>query len=548
MRYGLFILLSLFLLQACDVEDKGNYDYTPLNGVTIEIPDTMQNQKLEKIIDTLRINPEVKGDIYGNNDENYEYKWFFCSGKDHKHTVVGTTKNLEWPVSFKPGNYVLYFQIIDKSTGLEWLTSTSLTVFSELTQGWLLLGEVENQLVRLDMLTIKTDGSFVVIDNVFDNSELQLKNARDMIYAGRRDRPGVPHHLWVMTEEKDMKVTWGSAFLPLGEFHEMLTVEEMEVSHETPRIRDMFPRQTAIYGSYMNTMRNYNSRGIVTDKAIYMTTIGYDNSEVYVNPMNRYGATSKEFFKPYPMAFVLGGVGFNGNLNPLFYDMDAECFVKPAGSYGNKPLNCVKLGDRVGDAFPWNQNNRTIVYGENLINSTSDYACNCVALMKDKEGENINYYVYTFRPPRPAWYNGPLGEPTKVAGYTIDKSVAIDFDKATHYTFASRGNVLLYSVGSILYAYDYSYKTLTSMDMGKEICCISGNYVYFGAASYWVATYDESSGTGELRYLELGGANKPELIYDEEDCWPVTMKIKKIEWKYGEDPAEEEPEEEEEGK
>ena len=51
---------------------------------------------------------------------------------------------------------------------------------------------------------------------------------------------------------------------------------------------------------------------------------------------------------------------------------------------------------------------------------------------------------------------------------------------------------------------------------------------------------------GELKLLQLGGAQKPELKYDEEDCWPVTMKVVDVEWKYGEDPAEEEPEEEEE--
>lgn len=49
-----------------------------------------------------------------------------------------------------------------------------------------------------------------------------------------------------------------------------------------------------------------------------------------------------------------------------------------------------------------------------------------------------------------------------------------------------------------------------------------------------------------MKLLQLGGAQKPELKYDEEDCWPVTMKVVDVEWKYGEDPAEEEPEEEEE--
>ena len=48
MRYGLFLLLSLFMWQACDVEDKGNYDYDYQNGVTITFADEEMNQTLEK--------------------------------------------------------------------------------------------------------------------------------------------------------------------------------------------------------------------------------------------------------------------------------------------------------------------------------------------------------------------------------------------------------------------------------------------------------------------------------------------------------------------
>ena len=50
MRYGLFLLLSLFMWQACDVEDKGNYDYDYQNGVTITFADEEMNQTLEKWI------------------------------------------------------------------------------------------------------------------------------------------------------------------------------------------------------------------------------------------------------------------------------------------------------------------------------------------------------------------------------------------------------------------------------------------------------------------------------------------------------------------
>ena len=57
MRYGLFLLLSLFMWQACDVEDKGNYDYDYQNGVTITFADEEMNQTLEKGVDTLKIHP-----------------------------------------------------------------------------------------------------------------------------------------------------------------------------------------------------------------------------------------------------------------------------------------------------------------------------------------------------------------------------------------------------------------------------------------------------------------------------------------------------------
>lgn len=541
MKFRLFLLLSLFVWQACDTKDKGNYDYTPLNGVTIAFANEEANQTLEKGFDTLRIHPEIKGDIYGENEENYEYKWFFCSGKEHKHTVVGTAKDLEWPVTFKPGDYTLYFQVMDKSTGLEWIKSTGLSVFSELTQGWMLLGELPDREIRLDMLTKKADNSLALVENIFDNSEMHLKGARGLNFTGFRSGKQSITHLWLMTDDKDLRLTWGNNFLPVGEFHEIIEVEEMEASRETPRFYDMFPRQFGGYGVMMG-MRSFNERGIVTEHAIYMSKPGYDGTETYPNPMNHYG--DKKFFKPYPMAFVQLGTFPTGNILPLFYDMDEECFVKPNANYGSTATYCIKLADRVGDPFPWNQYKRTIVYGENLQEMSSDNYCHCVAIMKDTEGVDINYYIYKFIPTKKNIYfptGAPL-DPTKKGCFTINKTIAVDFDKASHYMFLSSGNVVLYSVGATLYAYNYTYETITSMDMGADICCIDADVV-FGTNVFWLATYDETTQKGELKYMGVGGNQTPILAVDDEVGFPVTMKIKDVEWKYGEDPAEEEPEE-----
>ena len=82
---------------------------------------------------------------------------------------------------------------------------------------------------------------------------------------------------------------------------------------------------------------------------------------------------------------------------------------------------------------------------------------------------------------------------------------------------------------------------MTSMDMGADICCIDAD-IMKGMNVFWLATYDEGSQKGELKYMGVGGTQTPILAVDDEVGFPVTMKIKDVEWKYGEDPAEEEPE------
>ena len=157
--------------------------------------------------------------------------------------------------------------MIDKSTGLEWITSTGVTVFSELTQGWLVLGELPDKEVRMDMVVSKPrqgkGDTLVFIENIFDNSELHLKGARGLIFTGYRGIKVPAVQLYLMTDDRDFRLTWGNNFWPVAEFHEFSAVEEQEVSRETPRIRDMFPRQANVNYSLGNTMRSYTSRGVV---------------------------------------------------------------------------------------------------------------------------------------------------------------------------------------------------------------------------------------------------------------------------------------------
>ena len=176
-----FLLLALLMWTSCDVEDKGSYDYTELNGITIEGVESLY-EKIGKV-DELIIEPRIKGSILGDDDSNYEYSWFMTS-EDHQRRILSTEKNLKWKVDLIAGTHTVYFQIIDKSTELQWIKSVSLKVTTFFTEGFLLFGDTETGESRLDMIIMPVGQDTAVAENVYDNSTYHLSNARGMIFSG----------------------------------------------------------------------------------------------------------------------------------------------------------------------------------------------------------------------------------------------------------------------------------------------------------------------------------------------------------------------------
>ena len=121
----------------------------------------------------------------------------------------------------------------------------------------------------------------------------------------------------------------------------------------------------------------------------------------------------------------------------VFYDMDAECFVYLKNMYTKV---CAKLTETPG-AFPWEQNKRTIVYGEN--NPVNSYA-----LMKSTENET-DYFIYQMTISYSA-------SKTNAFSFTTDN--ATDIDKATHFSFSVDYPILIYAAGNNLYQYNYEYE------------------------------------------------------------------------------------------
>lgn len=514
----LFMLVLPWWIMSC-VDDKGNYNYMEVNGIQIDSVKTTYD--CIGGVDTLKIAPDLSSTLNLDGGE-YAYSWYICEGV-HEHMEIGNELNLNYKVTLGAGSYRLYLEITDKSTGLKWLTYTTLNVSTYNTRGFLVWGEDQNGYARLDMITMAPGRDTVYAEQVFDNSKLGLMHPTKMIFTNNAMLSQFKH-LFLMTEDRDVLSTSGSYFEYQKDFMDAGMIFTDFAHVEPIRIREFFPRENGYYNGY----RARSNRGYITDDMIVMgsTNLG---AEFFTTPVNRYSGTSTTLFKPYPMAFMSGFDRMN-YLEPMFYDMDADCFVVPNASYSTAKY-CMKLTDNPGDPFPWNNKEigRTLVYGEN---GCENWSGNCSAIMKDTEGK---YYIYVFRSSMRSGY-----KPTKMSCVEINLSVAQGFAEASHYTVSSARTVIIYAVGSKLCAYDYARGYYYEEDLGQEISHLELGFSDDGYSmtGFWVATYDASTGKGVLKRMDVGtNANTLELTERPKEIWPVTMKVVDIEWKNANDNA-----------
>ncbi len=511
----LLYILSVIGLFSC-VDDEGNYDYIKVNEIAInEINaegDTLEGIERRNVIsqiDTIRINLGIEGSINQSGLDHYDFEWYICSGM-HKHTVIGREKDLVYPVDLQPGQYTLFFQVTDKSTGLKWLQDAVVTVMTPTTRGFLILGDLEDGTIGLDMVAMPLGKDTVVVEDVFDNSERKFVQAEKLLFAGARYGDVEKQALWMTTQGGTYRLSNQTEIEYMAEATEYGLIET-EYEYKKPiRIMDMFPHQA-------RSNRSSMYRGYITEDLVVFNMI--IQTEYFTTPVNRYSSGSATFFKPYPLAFC-NGIGSGAYNCVLLYDMDNDRFVRISGTFN--VTNCVELNDYMADPFPWNQEkvDRTIVYGENSYDGSygSSYA-----IMKDTENK---YFIYKFS--LISTYSIQ-----KNGLYPVDLSLAIDFDKASHYAFAANQTRIMYSVGSKLYMYDYSRQQIAVRDFGVEITYLETDYVSnLRKDEFLMATYD-SAEKGMIRKLEVGAdPNVTEMIDRPAEVWKTRLKVKDMEWKY----------------
>lgn len=512
-KYYILSLVAYLSMTSC-VEDKGSYVGTPVNEITISgLEDSYAIIVGETVLD---IQPEVNGTLAGTDDSNYEYKWYVCksdiTATEHTHTYLTNTKNLNQTIDgLAPGAYTLYFNICDKSTDVEWQASASLSVETELMRGFYILGDKEDGTVGIDFLSLSTDTA--VVKNIFTNSS-SLKGAEDLIFSGYYYNKAL-QTLQLVTESGSHRI---SSFIQEGSVFDVDPTQKDEYYffptmdiQQPMKVVNMFPRQGTAGTSWC---RSY--RAILTEDACFLGAV--TSGESYGNPMNRYSKYSETLFRPYKTAFF----NFYTYFGTVLYDLDSEAFVG-TNSYALSATHFVNMTDNPGDKFPWKNENRTIVYGENDAKSGYSYA-----VMKDKTDAS-KYYIYVFKVP-----NFSMNV-SKIAGPEINTTVVTDFDKASNYTFYSNQSVVLYSVGSKLWGYNYATGAAPQMlkDFGSEITYLSMEPISTSSAiDFAIATYDSNNKGKIYKYTLNDNPNTIEIAPINNCEWSTDLKVVKLEYRY----------------
>ncbi|MEG2339334.1 MAG: PKD-like family lipoprotein [Odoribacter sp.] len=141
--YLLYILIA-FLSWSC-TEDKGNYDYSPINDVQI----TDISNQTSVAGDSLII-PVTFTRSLNSEEKDLDYLWEIDGKK------VATTRNLNitTPTDITFGNKICRYLITDKSNGMQYFKTFTVNIVSPFNWGYYLLTEKEDHSTILSYFSV----------------------------------------------------------------------------------------------------------------------------------------------------------------------------------------------------------------------------------------------------------------------------------------------------------------------------------------------------------------------------------------------------------
>ena len=139
-RIAIIMGVLLSVVMAC-TEDKGNYDYLPLNELTLEgMAESYQVEKDSAFAISMTITGET-----GFSEANYDFLWYAWNTLDEEAIpdTLSYEKNLDMVMSLPIGEYTLRYVVTEKETGVYYAAEADLSVINSFSKGVVALSRIE---------------------------------------------------------------------------------------------------------------------------------------------------------------------------------------------------------------------------------------------------------------------------------------------------------------------------------------------------------------------------------------------------------------------
>lgn len=471
------LVLSLFagiLLASSCADDKGNYDYTDLNNITI---DGISKDITALSYANLEITPVFKN--FDPAEDQYDFEWQAIQMFGDRETeVIGTNKNLNYMVELLPGAYTLLYTIKEKGSEIYYREEMNLQVNSVTSEGWLVLCS-DNNRARLDMVSKITGETY---HDLLAHSDMpEMQNPYSIVYLpSYQGDANSPFYLlaengatrlgkddFVWKPEFDMSYEMGNGRAVFPYSITASAYSKMFVSKGDAFFCD-YSMQDGLYGLKVN--KNYTaSKGIGCN-------IMTDN--IFIPFFLLYDSESKQF------------MFYNQQLSPILGE-----YEEMLGVSGLKLLETLDgMGESYisGNAFnvPVGEYNYRYMENTKYTPDGGGYdGMTYTILTKDNE-----VHLYGFQMGDLYAGQSPVAECQYIINKRFygDLSACTDIAKAEHFAFSSLKNYMYYSVKNQVYRVNLSNTPLTAEPQfslsGEEITCLK--FYLYTEENYTNRSYD----------------------------------------------------------
>lgn len=502
-RCLLFALLVQVVLSGGCYGDKGNYDYREVNEVAIG-PQGFEGveYRVRSGVDRLSISPVITASLDPDLAKEYAYEWVAVGQVRNpgRRITIGRSCRLDYAVELPSDDYVLLLRVTDPDTGLVFSRSTSLSVSTAYTRGWLVAAEDEAGRAVVDMVSISRDTLI----------------QRDVVRAD--ERPGGPLRIWCDNNEYTSQVH-GRIYLSTADGSFLYDRETFGTDDYTV-MRNYFANPQYLTRTATSDMVQIDDklRVFLVDGYAYAYSISSVNTGYFGNPVNRYPASYDHVRIGDRLAYnVSGGSGAGAIATVMLYNDDDKRFCYLLRN-DETLRNAVDTESDLA-LYAW----RTGLDYVTTVNSRFLSGQSATILHDPRAGK---YWIYTYACLRSG--------PGKGARYEVDASVPVR-DVAC-WCMTSQHGYMLYAVGGTLYGYDFrrGRSPVRLLDVAPaRISLLHGDIhtVAEGDKDYlYLCTYEEGRpGSGRIRkYAVEDSADRIGIRPDERVDWSGFGRVRSL--------------------